>query len=139
MPVREKLTQQKKQWSERGTETEDEVAKGKGTVADSNFKLKAADKCAKDVAYEQDILQARLEQSQHGQGKLGESITHVQEKGNLFSAGLKEDQEYMERRTDIEGCKLQNDLGLWFAKRVVEEKQTQYVASKVTIKHNTFN
>lgn len=41
----------------------------------------------------------------------------------------------MERWADGEGRKILNDLGAWMAERVVEQQQTHFKASNVTIRH----
>lgn len=52
MAVNEKMTKQAQQLSVCVTELEDEVTNDKGTVADFNVKLKAAEKRAADVMYD---------------------------------------------------------------------------------------
>lgn len=64
MAVKEKLTKQVKQLSAREIELQNEVIDGKEAIRSLENKLKAAEKRAEDVAYEQDGLQARLQQCQ---------------------------------------------------------------------------
>lgn len=72
--VNGRVTEQLEQFSARVTELEGEAVKGEETVAYLNVKLKAADKRAEDVAYGRGDLQARLQPSQRGYDKVGESI-----------------------------------------------------------------
>lgn len=65
---------------------------------------------------------------------VGESITRIQHEIDCFSAGLMEDQEYMESPVDEEGHELLSNLGPWMAERVVEEQQTHFKASEKIIK-----
>lgn len=56
---------------------------------------------------------------------------------NRFSAGLKDDREYLERRADKESCKMLSYFGAWMAGRVIEAHQSHFETSKVTIKQHT--
>lgn len=77
------------------TKLEREVLKSKETMAKFKGKVKAAENCAEDAAYERDNLQARLQQATRGHDEVDGNITCVQGTIDCFSAGLKKDQEYM--------------------------------------------
>lgn len=95
MAIKGKLTERVKQLSDLMTELEGDATNSKEIVADLKVKFNATEKRAEDVAYKRDSLRARLRQSQRGRDQMGESVTHIQDKIDRFSAGLKEDQEYM--------------------------------------------
>lgn len=73
---------------------------GKETFADLNVNLKVVKKCAEDFAYERDGLQAHSQQSQRGQDKVCDSITRVEDTTDRCNTRQKNDQEYMDLRTD---------------------------------------
>lgn len=89
-----------------------------------------------DVAYVNDCLQARLRQYQLGQQELHESIVRIQGKLNRFSAGLKENLEYMKLYEDKNVRKILNQLWPWTAERFVEAQHKNFYWSKFTINHN---
>lgn len=102
---------------------------GSEAMADLYVKWRAIQKWADDVAYKKDGLQARLQQSQRGQNKVGESPTRVQGAINHFSDGVKEYWEDLVRRADEDCRKMLNQLGTWMGERVFEAHQTYFEIS----------
>lgn len=100
LTAKKKLTEQVKQYSGPVVEMEGEVVKDNEAVADVDVKLKTSEEQADDVAYEQNGLQACLQQSQRGQADVCESVTQIQGAIDRFSAGLRKDRNYMDHRAD---------------------------------------
>lgn len=71
MAVKENQTKQVMQLSARVSELKHEAVIKKESVTDLNVLFKVSEKCAEDVAYGRNCLQARLQQSQRGQDKVG--------------------------------------------------------------------
>lgn len=114
------------------TELEGEIVNGKETVTGLNVMLQTAKKRAKNSVYEQNCLRTRLLQSQCELEKVGECTTRVQDEIDRFSADMKGDQHYMERRADVEGRKVFSDYGARMVERVVESQQIKFEAFMMT-------
>lgn len=122
--VQKRLTEGVKQLLAHMTELEGKAMMVEKSIWDFKIKLEATGKRAEDVAYQWDGLQTRLQQSQRGQDKMGESIICMRDKMDSFRAGLKTDEEYMESAADEKDRKILSNLGAWISKVVVEHRKS---------------